>query len=255
MSISTPIRVLVIGHLGKMGRIAIEAIESNPQLIYAGGCGRGQSLEEAIRTHQPMVGLDLTTPQTVLSHVHQLIDAGIHPVVGTSGLSALDIESLQHLCSEKQLGAMIVPNFSIGACLMMHCASLAAQFFTHAAITETHHLAKKDAPSGTALATADRIAQARKQSPTPHHSSETHPGSLGAQYREVPIHSLRLPSSLASQSVYMAQSGESLTLTHDSHDRSCFIPGISMACEQVVSLKRCMIGLDSLLGLTPFESD
>ena len=251
MNLQTPPRILVIGHHGKMGKMAVQAIEAHPDLLYAGGCDRDTDLAAAISTHQPTVGLDLTTPDVVFEHTKTFIQSGIHPVIGTSGLSCEQVTHLSELCQSAQLGGLIVPNFSIGACLMMHCAATAAQFFPNATITETHHLDKKDAPSATALATAASIQKARKNAPLPHHSTETHTGSLGACAHDVPIHAIRMPGALASQTVLMGLPGETFSLTHHTQDRSAFMPGICLACQQVSTLSELVIGLDSLLNLNP----
>jgi len=246
MTSQTP-RILIIGHLGKMGQAAVNAIESHPNLIYAGGCDAQQDLAQVIVQTRPTVGLDLTHPGVVFAHAQQLIAAGIHPVIGTSGLTRTQIETLKQQCDQKQLGGLIVPNFSIGAVLMMHFAAQAAAYLSDASIIETHHPQKKDAPSGTAIATAQAIQDARTCPPNGHASTEHLPGSLGANHADVAIHSVRLPGKVAHQTVMLGGPGETLSIQHDTLDRSAFMPGVCLACQHVVTLQKLIEGLGPVM--------
>jgi len=154
---------------------------------------------------------------------------------------------LQQRCAEKKLGGIIVPNFSISAVLMMQFAALASRYLTEVEIIEIHHQQKLDAPSGTALKTAEMIANARRGSKNHLALKELVPGARGAVHQDVNIHSLRLPGVLARQQVIFGNKGETLTITHDSIDRASFMPGVILACQGVVKLQSLQYGLEYLL--------
>lgn len=242
-------KILVIGYKGKMGEVAIQAINTNPALIYVGGCGSTDNLEEKINSTLPDIIIELSNYKSVYKNSLLAIKHNINIVIGASGLQQKEISDLQKLCGQKKLGALIVPNFSMGAILMMHCSAQIAKFFPNAAITETHHLNKKDAPSATAIATAEIIAKNRKLAPITHISEEILAGSLGGDCNNTPIHSLRMPGKLAHQTVTFANLGESLTITHDTVSREAFTSGINFALEQVSTLKSLHIGLDTILNI------
>lgn len=241
------IRVLIVGAHGKMGKPAMAAIQNHPALTLVGGCDRDSNLADMIRNTRPDVAVDLTNPTVVYQHAELFIEHEIHPVIGTSGLSEQQIQTLSAACNQKQLGGLIVPNFSIGAVLMMHFAARASAYYANAHIVETHHLEKKDAPSGTAIHTAHLMHSAQKTKPLPHASVETQPGSLGAVVQGIPIHSVRLPGKLAHQTVTLASTGETLTIQHDTHNRAAFMPGLCLCCEQVNQLNSLQMGLEKIL--------
>lgn len=241
------IRIIVNGAHGKMGVLACQTLQQHPDFELVAALGRQDALASSIQNTQAQIVVDLTQADCVLENSLTIIQQGAHPVIGTSGLQAADIKMLQHQCEEKQLGGMIVPNFSISAVLLMRFAGMAARYMPDVEIIEAHHPQKLDAPSGTAVKTADVIAAHRQQSPASLATKAILPGALGANYQQVPIHSIRLPGILAQQDVLFGHRGETLTLRHQTIDRQSFMPGLIMACQAVPQLQSLYYGLEHLL--------
>lgn len=240
-----PISLIINGASGKMGQLASAALSASPLFKLVGQLGRGDDLTQQIHQTQAAVVLDFTRADVVYENTLTILEAGARPVIGTSGLTASQLQTLQQQCSALKRGALIVPNFSVGVLLLMRFAQMAAQFFPDAEIIERHHPQKFDAPSGTALKTA-AVIHAGRQGRAPTVPFREAP-ARGACVEAVPIHAVRLPGVLAKQSVIFGGSGETLTVTHDTLDRSCFVPGILLACEQVMSLQSLMYGLEALI--------
>ena len=241
------IKILVNGATGRMGRVTVAAINETTDLVCVATPTRSMDLSHAIQTSQAQVVIDFTAADVVYKHSQIIIAAGAHPVIGSSGLSEDQIESLTRQCEQQQLGGIIAPNFSIGAILMMKYAQHAAQYFKHAEIIELHHDAKKDAPSGTAIKTAQMMAEKRTQSPSQDHSIETIKGARGAKVHDIAIHSVRLPSLCAHQKVIFGEHDEVLEIRHDSFHRRSFMPGVLLACREVIKLKTLIYGLEHLV--------
>ncbi|OGV44891.1 MAG: 4-hydroxy-tetrahydrodipicolinate reductase [Legionellales bacterium RIFCSPHIGHO2_12_FULL_42_9] len=243
------VRVIVNGVNGKMGSLAKVTIEGSPEFELVAGLSKQDNLRQAITDTRAEIVIDLTRADSVYANTLTIIESGAHPVIGTSGLLSQQIKQLTTLSQSKQLGGIIAPNFSIAAVLMMRFASLAAAYLPDVEIIEAHHPQKQDAPSGTAMKTAEMIAKARgrdvPQQENTHH--ELLAGARGADCRGIQIHSLRLPGVLARQHVIFGSSGETLTITHDSIDRACFMPGIIRCCQKVLQLKTLHYGLDTIL--------
>jgi len=197
------------------------------------------------------VVVDFTTPDVVLDNIRWCIDQGISAVVGTSGFGPERIETVRGWLDQRpDLGVMIVPNFALGAVLMMQFAQKAAKYFESAEIIELHHPNKVDAPSGTALRTAELIAAARADAglgDMPDATKEQLDGARGAAVAGVPVHSVRSRGLVAHQEVLMGAAGETLTLRHDSFDRASFMPGVLLAVREVVHRPGLTVGLESLL--------
>lgn len=240
-------RVLVNGAFGKMGSLACRTIEADPAFELVAALGRQDNLAQQIKDKKPVIVIDLTTADSVFENSLTIIQHGVHPVIGSSGLLDDQIEQLQKLSAEKRLGGIIAPNFSIAAVLMMRFAAEAARYLPEVEIIEAHHQQKLDAPSGTALKTAEMIAKARTRPRNELPLRELVPGARGANHQQVAIHSLRLPGVLARQQVIFGSLGETLSLTHDSIDRASFMPGVILACQRVLTLDRLYYGLESLL--------
>ena len=238
------INIVLVGHRGKMGQIAQQAIHNAPDLELIATAGSTSELANILKNTTSVVVLDLTQPSVVYTHTQMILEANCHPVIGTSGLSTTDIAQLQ---KKYPLGGLIVPNFSLFTVLMMHCSKLIAPYCADAAIVETHHLDKKDAPSATALSTAEGIASHRKTMPSTHASQAQLAGCLGGLAHQVPIHSLRMPGVIADQEVSFHSLGEQLTLSLTTHSRSAFAAGIVLACQKVHTLPQLTVGLESLL--------
>lgn len=228
------IRVAVAGALGRMGRVACTALKNAADVEYAGGLARTAVPEERILTDlgallretKPDVVLDLTRHPDTVSISMQALTHGARPVIGATGWTQSEREALDALARERALGAMLVPNFSIGAILMMRFAQEAARYFPSAEIIELHHDRKRDAPSGTAKLTAERIA-------------------AGGGPANVPIHSVRMRGLLAHHEVLFGTDGELLTIRHDSFSRESFAPGMLAAVRRVMSIQGLQVGLDA----------
>lgn len=246
-------RVIVNGAQGRMGQLCCQTLKQHADFLLVGELGRDDNLGEAISRLQADIVIDVTSAHAVYNNTRTIITHGARPIIGSSGLVAAQIEALQTLSLEKKIGGVIAPNFSIGVVLMMKFAAQAAAYFPNYEIIEYHHDQKQDAPSGTALKTAEIMSQARagaEQASTTH-LHHTIPGSRGALHHNVPIHAIRLPGLVAHQTVLFGGNGETLSLRHDSLDRSCFMPGIILACQRVGQLSTLVYGLEHLLETSP----
>lgn len=241
------IPVIVNGAQGKMGALTCKTIIDHPDFQLAAGLIHGDHLERAIAETKAQIVIDLTRADCVYENSLCIINNGAHPIIGTTGLLEEEIQTLRALCEERQLGGVIAPNFSISAILMMRFAAQAARIFPEVEIIEVHHQQKLDAPSGTAIKTAEMIAASRCNVKNKLSLKELLPGARGAIHHDINIHSLRLPGVLARQQVIFGNLGETLTITHDSIDRSSFMPGIILACERVQALKTLYYGLEQLI--------
>ncbi len=192
------------------------------------------------------VVVDFTAASQGVQNTKTIIEAGARAVIGTSGFMPEDITALTQLCEQHRLGAIIAPNFSIGAVLMMHFAALAAQHHPAVEIIELHHDKKQEAPSGTALKTADMIAATRGDH-TLNKGEELIAGARGGAHHNIPIHSIRLPGLIAHQAVMFGGTGESLTIRHDTMSREAFMPGVLLACERVMQIDHLLYGLEHLI--------
>lgn len=243
------IRVGVIGAAGRMGSETCRAVDGASDLELAARIARGDALEDLV-TAKVDVAVEFSTPDTVAGNARFCLSNGIHSVVGATGLSDDDLAELGAIASERGVGLFVAPNFAIGAVLMMRFAAQAAAFFERAEIVERHHERKLDAPSGTALKTAAGMSAARREPWQPGTDErETLEGARGGDREGVRIHSLRLPGSVAHQEVLLGGHGETLTIRHDSLERSSFMPGVLLAIRRVASLSEPTVGLEHLLDL------
>jgi 4-hydroxy-tetrahydrodipicolinate reductase len=203
---------------------------------------------EEITAVQPDVWIDFTIPEVAYVNTAFAIEHQIAPVVGTTGFTEEQIAELTGRSKEKHLGGLIAPNFAIGAVLMMEFAQKAAQYFPDVEIIELHHEHKLDAPSGTAIKTAEMISEVRQEKIQGQPDEvESIPGARGANYQGMRIHSVRLPGLIAHQQVQFGSTGEGLTIRHDSYDRSSFMTGVALACRKVMTLNELIYGLEKLL--------
>ena len=240
-------KVIVNGAHGKMGILACKTLQEHPGFELVASLARDDNLQAAITETRAQIVIDLTRADCVYENSLTIINQGAHPVIGTSGLLEEQIQTLRQLCEEKKLGGIIVPNFSISAVLMMRFAADAARLLPEVEIIEAHHPQKWDAPSGTAIKTAELIAAARRLAKAKLPLKELLPGARGATHHDINIHSLRLPGILARQQVIFGNLGETLTITHDTIDRSSFMPGLILACQKVQQLDTLYYGLEHLL--------
>jgi 4-hydroxy-tetrahydrodipicolinate reductase len=246
-----PIRVAVAGHRGKVGSILVQAFQAEPGIEYVGGVGSGDDLAAFLKITRPHALVDFTRPSAALHNSLVAVAAGAAPVVGTSGIPVDGVDKLEVACNAKGLGGIVAPNFAIGAVLMMHLAEIAAPHFDAAEIVEMHHAAKLDAPSGTALSTAKRLAARRGNKPFSHQKAEkeTLAGTRGGEEGGVAVHSIRLPGFVADQEVIFGLPGQTLTIAHRTTSREAYVPGVLLAIRRVTSEPRFYRGLDQLLGL------
>lgn len=243
-------RVGVLGAKGKVGATIVAAVQAAEDLTLSAGVDAGDPLNLLTDGNTEVV-IDFTHPDVVMGNLEFLIDNGIHAVVGTTGFTADRIEQVQSwLADQPGTSVLIAPNFAIGAVLCMHFAKQAAPFFDSAEVIELHHPHKADAPSGTATRTAQLIAEARKDlPPNPDATSTSLPGARGADVDGIPVHAVRLAGLVAHQEVLFGTQGETLTIRHDSIDRTSFVPGVLLAVRRVKERPGLTVGLEPLLNL------
>ncbi len=249
------ITVAVAGAAGRMGRETVAAVQAEADMELVAEISRGDALADVLATKKPTVLVDFSVPDSIIDNIETALINGIVPIIGTTGLSQSDIAIVRELCCQYELGALIAPNFAIGAILLMRFARDAARYLPDAEIIEMHHEKKLDAPSGTAAKTAEMIAEGRAETAPialPADAFEKTPGARGGKGAgDVPIHSVRLPGFVASQMVIFGGPGQTLTLRHDSIDRKSFMPGVLAAIRQAPTLAAnggdLVYGLENLL--------
>lgn len=232
--------ILINGAFGKMGQITSDTIAAHPDFNLIAKTGSQDNLDQVIKAEKPDIVIDLTHAKVAYQNAKIIIENHVHAVIGTTGFSRDEISQLEKQCETAQLGSIVAPNFSLSAVLMMKFASQAAQYFSAVEIIEMHHPEKIDAPSGTAIKTAELISKHKK-------STAANTSSNGEKYFDVPIHSLRLPGVLAEQTVIFGDQFETLSLAQKSVSRACFMPGIILACHQVTRLQKLVYGLENIL--------
>src|ERR1700752_178013 len=243
-------RVGVLGAKGKVGATMVLAVEAADDLTFTAGVDAGDPLS-LFTDSQTEVVIDFTHPDVVMDNLKFLIDNGIHAVVGTTGFTDKRLSQVEAWLEESRTTAVLIaPNFAIGAVLSMHFAKQAARFFEYAEVIDLHHPQKADAPSGTAARTARLIAEARKGlPPNPDATSTGLEGARGADVDGIPVHSVRLAGLVAHQEVLFGTQGETLTIRHDSLDRTSFVPGVLLAVRKAAERPGLTVGLDALLDL------
>ena len=254
-----PIKVVIAGFKGRMGQAAYHMVLEDPELELVGLIDPHASVKElagvpvfhdkeGVLSLDADVWIDFTIPKVAYEHTRFALEHGLAPVVGTTGFTAVEITELVELSRKKGLGGLIAPNFAIGAVLLMQFAAQAAKYFPYVEIIELHHDKKKDAPSGTAVKTAELISQVRQpQEQGAPDEEESLPGARGANYQGMHIHSVRLPGLVAHQEVIFGSQGEGLTLRHDSYDRVSFMTGVNLGVKEVVKRHELVYGLEHLL--------
>jgi len=262
-----PIKVMISGS-GRMGREVLAAVCREPDmepvavtdffaredvLSLPEGAGLlpfSADPTALITRTRPDVVVDFTHAEWTPRLAREALAAGVRLVIGTSGLPEGFLKELEQLCRKHNTGAVVAANFALGAVLMQHMARLAGRFFDYAEIIELHHESKVDAPSGTAIATAQAMAQERgKPFTRPATERENLPGTRGGELGGVTIHSVRLPGLVAHQEVILGGQGETLRIRHDSLSRESFLPGVLLAIRAVMDRNELVLGLDRLIGL------
>lgn len=238
-------KVAINGAKGKMGQLAQSALAGLEGVEVVGLWGRGDDLGCLIGEAKPDVVLDLTLASVVASNARTIIDSGVCPVIGTSGLKKEDLVELSELAARRGVSGLVVPNFSITAVLMMKYAQDAAKYLKNVELVEYHHEKKEESPSGTALKTIEMMSESHLESRA--RGEEIFPGSLGGEYLNVPVHSLRMPGFLAAQEVIFGEAGETLVLKSSASSRDAFKSGIRIACLKVGTLGRFASGLENVL--------
>jgi len=243
-------KVAVLGAKGRMGAETVAAIENASDLTLSSALDLGDSLDQLIKTGTEVI-VDFTHPDSVMKNLEFAITNGIHVVVGTTGFDDKKLSELKNLLSKNtKVGALIAPNFGLGAVLMMQFSQKAAQYFESVEIIELHHANKVDAPSGTAIRTAELITDARKQSKKgamPDASKTIIPGARGAKVGDVPIHSVRSHGYVAHQEVIFGDAGETLSIRHDSINRAGFMPGVLIGVRNVTKHPGLTVGLENYM--------
>lgn len=252
------IRVGVVGACGRMGRTVCAAVGADPdcELVAVVDTRSGDTVEgltisgspDALLAARTDVAVDFTAPTAVMANIRWCLAQRIHTVVGTTGLSTEDLDQIKVLAEAGPANAVVAPNFAIGAVLALRFAEQAAAWFPDAEVIELHHDGKADAPSGTALNTARRIAAARDHAPVVPTGDDQYPGARGADVDGVRVHSVRLPGLLAHEEILFGGPGQLLTIRHDSTDRASFMPGVLLAIKAVGERPGLTHGLDALLG-------
>ncbi len=269
------IPVVVNGAAGKMGKEVIKAVANSPDMMLVGaidrnpdvigkdvgevaGCGALEVpilddlqsvlvLATQYKTQGVMV--DFTHPDSIYENIRSAIAYGIRPVVGTTGLNPEQIKDLAEFAEKASTGVLIIPNFSIGIVLMQQAAIQAAQYFDHVEIIELHHNQKADAPSGTAIKTAEMLSDLGKTyNPQLVKETENLEGARGSICGDnIRIHSVRLPGLIAHQEIIFGAQGQIYTLRHDTSDRTCYMPGVLLSIRKITELKTLVYGLEKIL--------
>ena len=263
------IRVAVIGAAGRMGRQTVQAVASEKDMELVGAvdvasvgedvgilAGRGpmgvivaQDIRAMLRASKPDVAVDFSLADGAGRRVKELLASKCRSVIGTTGISKEDLDAMKRAAQARHLGVLVAPNFAIGAVLMIKFAAEAARYMPDVEIIELHHDQKKDAPSGTALYTAERILEAKKGTRPRKDPTVTTkiPGVRGGAMGDVAIHSVRLSGFLASQEVVFGGRGQSLSIPHDTSSRDSFMPGVILAVRRIMELEGFVFGLDKIL--------
>lgn len=256
------IKVMVNGALGKMGTTVLRTVlqQKDMELVGAvdvnGGPDKNvdghpvdNDLQAAINKYQPQVIVDFTRPDVVMNSLSVILNSGVNAVVGTTGFTPEKLAEVKEMAEKNKVGALICPNFAMGAVLMMKFAAEVAKYFPQVEIIEMHHDQKIDAPSGTAVLTAQKIAEARGgfvQQGRPD-ETETLEHARGANYEGMRIHSVRLPGYVASQEVIFGSMGETLTIKNDPINRDCYMPGVMLGIRTMAEKRGLVYGLDAIL--------
>lgn len=268
---SETIRVGVAGAAGRMGAEVVRAVSADPECEFVGGAdpsragedpgvlaGLGETglrlsatIEELLASARPEVIVDFTVAEAASANALAMLAAGVSPVIGTTGLPAERVEAVRAAAERGGVGAFMAPNFAIGAVLMMVFARQAARYMPEVEIIELHHEKKVDAPSGTAMRTAQLILETRGERTAKRPATEDVKleGARGGGLEGIRIHSVRLPGYVAHQEVIFGGQGQTLTLRHDSTDRTSFMPGVLLAVKRVRGLGGLVVGLEQLLEI------
>ena len=247
------INIAVCGANGKMGQEVVRAVNSAEDMALVAQIdifnGQFATIKDAKDSVKIDVLVDFTQPDSIYENALYCLNNDIKTVIGTTGLSDIQIEELKNLSKQRNVACLIAPNFSTGAVLMMKFAEMASRYFENAEIIELHHNQKKDAPSGTAVKTAALMQNGSESYTTGNcEEKETLVGARGANaYNNIHIHSVRMPGYMASQEVLFGSKGQILTIRHDSTNRECYMPGVLLGIRHVANKGGFVYGLDKIM--------
>lgn len=263
------IKVAIAGPRGRMGQEAVHTVMNNEGMTLVAVLDHREiasqlgayeqfpntyeipvytDLTQLFAKNKPDVLIDLTTPEAVYEHTKLALESGVRPVIGTTGFTDEQLQQLTDFAKNNKIGGIIAPNFAVGAVLMMKFAAMAAKYMPDVEIIELHHDQKLDAPSGTAIKTAQLIQENRPSHKQGHpDEKETIPGARGADFDGMRIHSVRLPGLVAHQEVLFGGEGQMLTIRHDSYNRGSFMSGVKICVEKVMELDHLVYGLENIL--------
>ncbi|MDD4320045.1 MAG: 4-hydroxy-tetrahydrodipicolinate reductase [Acidaminococcaceae bacterium] len=255
------INILVNGALGRMGSEVVRTVLQEKDMNLVGcvdihgaekmveGHLVEEDLQNALDKYKPQVVVDFTRPDVVMNNLKIILSNGVHAVVGTTGFTTENLQELDDLAKNNKVGILVAPNFAMGAILMMKIACEVAKYFPQVEIIEMHHDKKLDAPSGTAILTAQKLAEVRGGYVAQGHPEEVEKlsGARGNNYEGMHIHSVRLPGFVASQEIIFGSAGETLKIRNDSINRECYMPGVMLGCRAMISKIGLVYGLDKLL--------
>ena len=262
------IKVAVSGVLGRMGSTVLAAVAGDPETIAVGGADPAaasdtvahpitgaplplrKSVSELIEAAAPDVIVDFSNAEGAMVTFTACALAGVSVVSGSTGLSEQDLEKTRELASQHSVGIISASNFALGAVLLGHLAGIASRYFDYADLIESHHEAKVDAPSGTALSIAKAMAEGRSSRFSQNVAeTQTLSGTRGGDFEGINVHSARMPGRVARHEVVFGGTGQTLTMIHDSINRESFMPGVLLAIKRVVTQDGLIVGLDRVLGL------
>ncbi|HCT14649.1 4-hydroxy-tetrahydrodipicolinate reductase [Corynebacterium nuruki] len=245
-------KVGVLGAHGRVGTAVVAAVERTAGLELSAALDHADDLQELVDTGTEVI-VDFTVPEAVMGNLEFCVNHGIHAVVGTTGWTAQRYDELRGwLAANPSVGVLVAPNFAISAVLTMKLSEIAAPYFDSVEVIEMHHPNKKDAPSGTAVHTAEGIARARKAAglgAQPDATDQALDGARGADVDGVPVHAVRMTGTVAHEQVIFGAAGQTLTIKQDSYDRESFIPGVLLGVEKTPQTPGLTIGLETFLGL------
>ena len=246
-------KVAVLGAAGRMGSEAVRTVNTSADMDLVAALGRGDDLQELVDAGAEIV-IDLTVPESSEANVRFAVEHGMHAVVGTTGWTPERLDSLRELLAEHpEVGVLIAPNFAIGSILATEFAAKAARYFESVEIIEIHHPNKVDAPSGTAVHTARKVAAARAEAgvgASPDATTSDPLGSRGAVIDDIHVHAVRLRGMVAHQEILLGDPGQQLVIRHDSFDRASFMPGVLLGVREVAAHPGLSVGLDAYMDLS-----
>ncbi|WP_284851607.1 4-hydroxy-tetrahydrodipicolinate reductase [Corynebacterium rhinophilum] len=246
------IKVGVLGAQGRVGKAIVEGVNAEDDLELVAEISRGDDLQQLVDNHAEVI-VDFTQPDSVMGNLEFCIANGMHCVVGTTGFDKERLDQVEQWTRQEGAGnVLIAPNFAISAVMTMVLAKQAAKFFETAEVVEFHHPTKLDAPSGTAIHTAEAIAQARRDADLgemPDATEKSLDGARGANVDGIPVHAVRTRGMVAHEEVIFGAQGQSLTIRQDSYDRSSFTPGVLVGVREIAQHPGLVVGLDKYLGL------